>query len=170
MLKLDHRKYMKEDASMKDQITYKLLNNDHLDLLVQLRIKDLNMYSNKKISQETIENIKNFYSRKIENGECHTLVGCHLNKIVATATIYYYHILPSNENTMGKVGQITNVWVEKSYRHQGIGRYMIHYLISHYQRDVGMICLNSSNEGVEMYKKMGFNKKDNYLVYYPNNV
>ena len=71
--------------------------------------------------------------------ECHTLVGYHLNQIISIATIYYYDILPSNENPKGKVGQITNVWVDENYRHLGIGRYMVEYLIENYQKDVGMI-------------------------------
>ena len=69
--------------------------------------------------------------------ECHTLVGYHLNQIISTATIYYYDILPSNENSKGKVGQITNVWVDENYRHLGIGRYMVEYLIENYQMVAG---------------------------------
>ena len=34
--------------------------------------------------------------------ECHTLVGYHLNQIISIATIYYYDILPSNENPKRK--------------------------------------------------------------------
>ena len=39
------------------------------------------------------------------------------------------------------------------------------YLIENYQKDVGMICLNSSKEGINMYLHLGFKKKDNYLIY-----
>ena len=39
------------------------------------------------------------------------------------------------------------------------------YLIENYQKDVGMICLNSSKEGMNMYLHLGFKKKDNYLIY-----
>jgi len=42
---------------------------------------------------------------------------------------------------------------------------MVKYLIEHYQKDVGMICLNSSKEGMNMYFHLGFEKKDNYLIY-----
>ena len=123
------------------------------------------MFSNQKITNSTIENIRVFYKEKMLKDECHTLVGYHLNRIISTATIYYYDILPSNENSKGKVGQITNVWVDENYRHLGIGRYMVEYLIENYQKDVGMICLNSSKEGMNMYLHLGFKKKDNYLIY-----
>ena len=121
------------------EIEYKVLGVDDLELLVELRIKDLKMFSNQKITHSTIENIRVFYKEKMLKDECHTLVGYHLNQIISTATIYYYDILPSNENPKGKVGQITNVWIDENYRHLGIGRYMVEYLIENYQKDVGMI-------------------------------
>lgn len=147
------------------EIEYKVLDLEDLELLVKLRIKDLKMFSNQEITSSTIENIRCFYKEKMLKDECHTLVGYHLNHIISTATIYYYDILPSNENPKGKVGQITNVWVDENYRHLGIGRYMVKYLIERYQKDVGMICLNSSKEGMNMYFHLGFEKKDNYLIY-----
>ena len=130
------------------EIEYKVLGVDDLELLVELRIKDLKMFSNQKITHSTIENIRVFYKEKMLKDECHTLVGYHLNQIISIATIYYYDILPSNENPKGKVGRITNVWVDENY-----------------QKDVGMICLNSSKEGINMYLHLGFKKKDNYLIY-----
>ena len=93
------------------EIEYKVLGVDDLELLVELRIKDLKMFSNQKITHSTIENIRVFYKEKMLKDECHTLVGYHFNQIISTATIYYYDILPSNENSKGKVGQITNVWL-----------------------------------------------------------
>ena len=133
------------------EIEYRLLGMDDLELLVKLRIKDLKMFSDQEITSSTIENIRYFYKEKMQKNECYTLVGYHLNQIISTATIYYYDILPSNENPKGKVGQITNVWVDENYRHLGIGRYMVEYLIEHYQKDVGMICLNSSKYWMKMY-------------------
>ena len=119
------------------EIEYKLLGVDDLELLVKIRIKDLKMFSNQKITNSTIENIRVFYKEKMLKDECHTLVGYHLNQIISTATIYYYDILPSNENSKGKVGRITNVWVDENYRHLGIGRYMVEYLIENYQMVAG---------------------------------
>ena len=119
------------------EIEYKVLGVDDLELLVKIRIKDLKMFSNQKITNSTIENIRVFYKEKMLKDECHTLVGYHLNQIISTATIYYYDILPSNENSKGKVGQITNVWVDENYRHLGIGRYMVEYLIENYQMVAG---------------------------------
>lgn len=152
------KKYMKE-------IEYRLLGIENLELLVKLRIRDLKMFSNQEIKSSTIENIRCFYKEKMLKDECHTLVGYHSNQIISTATIYYYDILPSNENPKGKVGQITNVWVDENYRHLGVGSHMVKYLIKQYQKEVGFICLNSSKEAMKMYLDIGFEKKDNYLIF-----
>ena len=43
------------------EIEYKVLGVDDLELLVELRIKDLKMFSKQKITNSTIENIRVFY-------------------------------------------------------------------------------------------------------------
>lgn len=146
-------------------IKYKILGKEDLELLVKFRIRDLKMFSNQEITSSTIENIRCFYREKMKKDECHTVVGYYLNHIISTATIYYYDILPSNENPKGKVGQITNVWVDENYHHLGIGSHMVKYLIKQYQKEVGFICLNSSKEAMKMYLDIGFEKKDNYLIF-----
>ena len=57
------------------EIEYKVLGVDDLELLVKIRIKDLKMFSNQKITNSTIENIRVFYKEKMLKDECHTLVG-----------------------------------------------------------------------------------------------
>ena len=65
------------------EIEYKVLGVDDLELLlVELRIKDLKMFSNQKITHSTIENIRVFYKEKMLKDECHTLVCYHLNQII----------------------------------------------------------------------------------------
>lgn len=36
---------------------------------------------------------------------------------------------------------------------------MVEYLIENYQKDVGMICLNSSKEGINMYLLLDLKRK-----------
>ena len=102
------------------EIEYKVLGVDDLELLVKIRIKDLKMFSNQKITKFYNRKHQSFYKEKMLKDECHTLVGYHLNQIISTATIYYYDILPSNENSKGKVGQITNVGQMKIIDIQGL--------------------------------------------------
>lgn len=146
------------------KIEYRLLDKRDIDLLTELRIRDLILFQDQPVSDYTKRKIHEFYTEKVNNNQCHTIAGYQEDRIVATATIYYYDILPSNENPSGRVGQITNVWVEESLRHQGIARFMVSELIEQYKGDVGMICLNSSDAGMNLYLKLGFLPKENHLI------
>lgn len=136
-----------------------------LDYLVQMRIRDLVMFSDRVPDETTVENIRRFYRESTMNGQCCTLLGSHEEHVIATATIYFYHILPSNENPSGRVGQITNVWVEDSFRRQGIATEMVGMLLEKARGEAGMVCLNSSRAALSLYRAMGFKNRDNYLVY-----
>ncbi len=43
---------------------------------------------------------------------------------------------------------------------------MVKKLINIAKNNVGMICLNSSKEAMQLYSNIGFIKKDRYLIYY----
>lgn len=147
-------------------IQYRKATLEDLELLVQIRLRDLKMVSNQTIDTETIEHITDFYQKKISQDTCETLLGYDIDKLVATASLYQYQVLPSCENKSGKVAQITNVWVDELYRHQGIATDMLNDFMNRYRNKVGMICLNSSNEAMNLYQKIGFIKKENYFVMY----
>ena len=85
------------------EIEYKVLGVDDLELLlVELRIKDLKMFSNQKITHSTIENIRVFYKEKMLKDECHTLVCYHLNQIISTATMIYFQVMKIPKEKLDK--------------------------------------------------------------------
>ncbi|MCD7809429.1 MAG: GNAT family N-acetyltransferase [Erysipelotrichaceae bacterium] len=143
-------------------IQYRQATIYDLELLVSIRKRDMMMFSSTPLTDEVISNIRNFYQEKLENNEILTLLGYDKDILIATATIYYYHILPSCSLPRGLVGQISNIWVDDQYRRQGIASMMIKYLEDH--SDVDMLCLNSSTN--ELYEKLGYELKDNYFVKY----
>ncbi|MFR7589960.1 MAG: GNAT family N-acetyltransferase [Longibaculum sp.] len=147
-------------------IQFRKASLDDLELLVALRIRDLKMFSKKSIQEETIHFIRQFYYQKILDQQMITLLGYDQEYLVASASLYQYQTMPSNENPKGFVGQITNVWVHENYRHQGIATQMINELIQQTKNQVGMICLNASLQAIDLYKKCGFIKKENYFVKY----
>lgn len=147
-------------------IQYRKATQDDLELLVQIRIRDLKMFSNHAPQDDTIHYIREFYQKKISEHCCETILGYDQEYLVATATLYQYQVLPSYENPSGQVGQLTNVWVHVDYRYQGIATEMIQYFINNYHNKVGMLCLNSSLEAFPLYEKKGFIKKENYFVLY----
>ena len=145
-------------------INFRYATISDLDFLVELRIRDLKMFSNQNINQDTINNIKKFYQNGIKSQTCFTLLGFDNDNFVASGTLYLYNIMPSNENLLGRVGQLTNIWVKEEYRHQGISTKVVKELIALKKDECGMVCLNSSHEAKALYQKIGFKTKENYMV------
>lgn len=147
-------------------LEYHFADMNDLDYLVRMRIRDLKMFSSCEMGEDIKASIGRFYESKMRENGCFTLLGCAGKEVAATATLYYYDVLPSNENPKGRVGQITNVWVDEPFRGQGIATQMVEMLMEKARHEAGMICLNSSKGAYSMYKRMGFEANGNYLVYY----
>lgn len=145
-------------------VEYRLLGEGDLDLLVELRARDLMMYQDQPVLDNTRASIREFYAMKMGSDECYTMVGSWEGRIIATATIYYYGIMPNNDNPSGMVGRITNVWVAEDFRRQGIARHMVSDLIRRHRGNVGIIELNASEPGMPLYRSLGFELKKNHMV------
>ncbi len=87
------------------------------------------------------------------------------NKIVANALVNYYKIPPSTANITGVVGYVSNVYILKKYRGQGIGTALMDAILKDaIETGAGKVELLASREGIKLYKKFGF-KKDDQLIY-----
>lgn len=148
------------------ELEYRFAGMEDLDFLVRMRIRDLRMFSECVEETELADGIRRFYEKKMKEHACRTLLGYVGRELAAMATLYFYDVLPSNENPSGRVGQITNVWVDEAFRCQGIATRMVEKLMGEAREEAGMICLNSSEQALGMYKRMGFSSKKGYLVYY----
>lgn len=146
-------------------ITYQLATLDEVDLLVELRIKDLALFNEEPFPKEHISNIKNFYERKMSTEDCFTILGYDGNTIVASGTIYFYDTLPSNVNPLGKTGYISSVWTDEEYRCQGIGKSIMQQLMDIGADKCNVICLNATEDGERVYTKLGFEKNGKAMIY-----
>lgn len=151
-------------------IEYRWALSDELDLLVRIRVRDLQIFSKRSIEPETLQSIRGFYIRGMADGTVRTLLAHDGDHLVGTGTVYFYGAMPSNENPNGMVAQITSVWVEEEHRRRGIGKRIIESLADAVFQYAGMVCLNSSREGMHLYEKMGFARKENYFVRYKENL
>ena len=150
------------------ELEYRFAGMDELDFLVRMRIRDLRMFSDCAAGTKLEDAIRRFYEIKMKENACRTLLGYAGRELAATATLYFYDVLPSNENPSGRVGQITNVWVDEAFRRQGIATRMVERLMKEARGEAKMVCLNSSEQALGMYERMGFSSKKGYLVYYLN--
>jgi ribosomal protein S18 acetylase RimI-like enzyme len=86
-------------------------------------------------------------------------------KVIANALITYYKIPPSTANITGIVGYVSNVYVMKKYRSQGIGTSLMKITIQDaISKGTGKVELLASDKGINIYKRLGF-KKDSEFTY-----
>ncbi len=148
------------------ELCFRYARPDEAELLTELRIRDLKMFSDQAVDQKTVEHIHRFYHEKMAQDLCSTLLGYNDRGIYATATVYFYDVIPSNENPRGTVAQITNVWVDQQFRGRGIASEMVRQLLDLAGERADMICLNSSQQAVNLYRRLGFSSKESYMVSY----
>ena len=108
-------------------LNFRYADINDLDFLVELRTRDLRLFSNQEILPQTINKIRDFYKT-------------------------------------GIMGQLTNIWVDEKYRHQGIASRIVSDLLTKGQGKCGMICLNSSKDAIALYQKLGFKTKERYMI------
>ncbi len=145
-------------------ITYKHAGINDIELLVELRIKELAMFSDIPLSKEAISQIRRFYQDKMNNNNCLTILAYDKDLLVSTGTIYYYDTLPSNNNPIGITGQITNIWTHPNYRRMKIASNIMYQLMDYSKDRCGLFCLNSSDEGVTLYHSIGFVHNEKHMI------
>lgn len=137
---------------------------EDLDFLVELQIRNSKIILKNDAKDQMMRKIKEFYYTGIVNNTCFTLLGFDNELLVTTGTLYLYSIMPSNENPLGIMGQLTNIWVENEYHHQNIAENLINELLLKAETLCNTVCLNSPDEAVTLYQKLGFKLENNYMT------
>lgn len=150
---------------MKNKILYRMATIDELDFLVEVRKKELALFSDVPLSSKAVEKTYLFYQDKMKSDECFTILGYDDMLLVTTGTVYFYDSMPSNSNHSGKTGYITNIWTKEEYRGRGLASNVIEQLIALSKHRCGLLCLNASQEAKSLYVEKGFVFNDKNMVY-----
>lgn len=150
---------------MNSTITYRLATIDELNFLIDLRKKELALFSDVPLSSKALKKTYDFYQEKMNKEECFTILGYDTNILVTMGTVYYYDCMPSNDNHSGKIGYITNIWTKEKYRQQGLAGSIINQLIEISKGRCGMLSLNATKQAIPLYLRKGFVYNDKNMVY-----
>lgn len=128
--------------------------------IVQL-LSQLTTISKKQIKQSQF----NDYIETLHRNKNHNVfVIEHKKKIIATGTLLIEHKLIHN---LGEVGHIEDVVIDKDYRKQGIGLYIIGYLVKVSQvNGCYKAILDCDPKNEKFYEKCEFVKKGSQMSHY----
>ena len=120
-----------------------------------------NVYS---LDIEKIEtNLNKYFDEHIINNDFIGIIGEFNGNVVSVAYLIIYDF-PANPNIVnGKRGTLFNVYTFPEYRKKGIAERIIKEIIKEAKlRDIDSIDLKATDDGYNLYKKLGFIDDNNY--------
>lgn len=85
--------------------------------------------------------------------------------IAACGGVCLYREMPSPDNPSGKCGYLMNIYVRPRFRHKGVGKDIVKWLINEARsRGVTKIFLETTDPGRQLYADLGFKEMEGYLI------
>jgi len=135
---------------------------DDTEQLINLRLSYL--YEHFKtisdIDADTIRKNLYTYFNKHLSTDLIAFIAKENNEIISTAFLVIIE-KPANPNFInGRTGEILNVYTRKNYRKLGIATNLIKNIILYTkENNIDLLELKATNDGYNLYKKLGFNKE-----------
>ena len=140
-------------------------NANDIETLMDIRLEMLRVVNN--LSEDAVFNkVLVDYSREyFLHGDQTTVIAVDNGKAIGCASVSYINIMPTFDHPTGKRAHLMNVYTNKDYRSQGIGRKMVNMLIEE-AREKGCteISLDATEQGRFLYTQLGFTANDSGMV------
>lgn len=83
-------------------------------------------------------------------------------KLAAVGSLCLFARIPYKENLSGLEGYILNIYTSPEFRNRGFANRVLDDIIDYSQKNnIGRLWLNSSEQGMDIYKRRGFIKINN---------
>ncbi len=141
------------------------VNLSDIDMLVQNRLEFV--HSIRKIDdKEAFKRLtKEYFQKYLEDNSILSFVALDNGKIVSSCILCIYQTLPTPSCLSGKTGLLLNVYTLKDYRRKGLAYKLLSLLIEEAKGlGLGKIQLDYTDDGYQLYKKLGFKELDREMV------
>ena len=147
-------------------ITYRLANIDDVSSLVELRLSQLKDEGAEELF-DLKPYLKEYYTTNLNNKSFISYLAIDDNKIIATSGLTISHKPPYYKCPTGKIGILSSMYTNPSYRRQGIARHLLDLIIDEAKNNgCGIIHVTASNMGVKLYSSYGFTHNENFMQYF----
>ncbi|MBQ1545331.1 MAG: amino acid adenylation domain-containing protein [Clostridia bacterium] len=105
------------------------------------------------------------YYKRVLTEDSHIAVLVKLDgEIIGCGGLCMYTEMPSPDNPSGQCGYLMNIYTREAYRHRGVGKTTVDYLLWRARaRGIKKIFLETSEAGRSLYEGLGFVKNEDYL-------
>lgn len=141
------------------------LDISYINEIIDLRIKQLKDEGAIE-SFDLKPNLHKFYSEQLVSDNFAIFGFIDNNKIIGTGSISIMYKPPYYNCPNGKIGLLSSMYVDPSYRRCGLATKMLDKIVE-YARSVecSLIHITASKMGELLYTKYGFTKKNNFMEY-----
>lgn len=146
-------------------IDYRKLIEEDLDTFIKMRINQLR-------EEGTTEDIDlkpalgDYYTRHLADGTFISWLAVEDNKIIGTSGMSFVEKPPYYGCPSGKIGLLSSMFVEKTYRRQGIAKQLLSLVIDEARKyGCGTVQITASDMGVLLYTDFGFVKNGKFMQY-----
>ena len=146
-------------------ITFRKLNENDLDVFIKMRINQLCEEGAKEdINLEAA--LKDYYLRHLSDGTFISWLALDNDRIIGTSGMSIVEKPPYFGCPSGKIGLLSNMFTDPSYRRKGIAKTLLSKVIDEAKtQGCGTVQITASNMGVLLYSDYGFEKNENFMQY-----
>ena len=136
-----------------------------IETLMDVRLEMLRVVNNLSEGAEFDKVLVDSSREYFLHGDQTTVIATDDGKTIGCASISYINIMPTFDHPTGKRAHLMNVYTNKAYRRQGIGRKMVELLIDE-AREKGCteISLDATEQGRFLYTQLGFTANESGMV------
>lgn len=144
------------------KILYRKATLKDVETLAKLRVAFINEVFNieeNKDSDQLRKELAKYFTATISDQSVIAWIAEYENRIVSTSTIVIWHAPPTYTGLgkEGRRGYILNMYTAKEFRKKGIASVLLDKLIAEAKAlDLEYVHLHASEDGIGIYKKLGF--------------
>lgn len=140
-------------------------NSNDIETLMDIRLEMLRVVNNLSAEAVFDEDLVDCSREYFLHGDQTTVLAIDEGKAIGCATISYINIMPTFDHPTGKRSHLMNVYTNKAYRRQGIGKKMVTMLIEE-AREKGCteVSLDATEQGRFLYTQLGFTANECGMV------
>ena len=140
-------------------------NNSDIDTLMDVRLEMLRVVNNMTEDADFDKVLVDCSREYFLHGDQTTVIAIDGGKTIGCASLSYITIMPTYDHPTGKRAHLMNVYTNKDYRRQGIGKKMVTMLIEE-AREKGCteISLDATEQGRFLYSQLGFTSNHSGMV------
>ncbi len=143
----------------------KKTNADDIETLIDIRLEMLRVVNNLPEDAEFDKVLVDRSREYFLKGNQTTVIAIDGGKVIGCASLSYINLMPTYDHPTGKRAHLMNVYTNKDYRRQGIGKKMIELLIDEAKsKGCTEISLDATEQGRLLYTHLGFTANNNGMV------